>query len=73
LLRIIDRLLLAVLDSFLTLDAFAGGIGFLADHNAPSLEMLHGSPFTNYTIPGIALFLVVGGTALVAPPWWRVS
>jgi hypothetical protein len=54
------------LTSFLALTAFAGGIGLLADLNAPPLEMLEGSLFHNYIIPGLALFVIVGGAASVA-------
>jgi len=32
----------------------------------PPVEMLAGSPFDSYTIPGLALGLIVGGSALTA-------
>ncbi len=32
----------------------------------PPVEMLAGSPFKSYTVPGLALFVLVGGSALVA-------
>jgi hypothetical protein len=32
----------------------------------PPAEMLAGSPFKDYTIPGLALGLIVGGSALTA-------
>jgi hypothetical protein len=51
---------------FLALTTFAGGIGLLTGLNAPPLETLQGSPFPDYTIPGLALCLVVGGASLVA-------
>ncbi len=60
------RILLILLDGFLALTAFAGGIGLLAGLNAPPVEMLAGSPFKSYTVPGLALFILVGGVALVA-------
>jgi len=60
------RILLILLDGFLALTAFAGGIGLLADLNAPPVEMLAGSPLKSYTVPGLALFIIVGGAALVA-------
>lgn len=60
------RIVLVVLDAFLALTAFAGGVGLLAGLNAPPVEMLAGSPFKDYTIPGLALFVLVGGGALIA-------
>jgi hypothetical protein len=60
------RIVLIVLDAFLALTAVAGGIGLLAGVNAPPVEMLAGSPFRSYTIPGLALLVIVGGSALVA-------
>jgi hypothetical protein len=60
------RIVLLFLTTFLALSAFAGGIGLLADLNAPPVEMLEGSLFHNYIIPGLALFVIVGGAASVA-------
>jgi hypothetical protein len=60
------RIVLIVLDAFLAITAVAGGIGLLTGANAPSLEFLQGSPFRSYTIPGLALFVIVGGCALAA-------
>lgn len=60
------RILLIILDGFLALTAFAGGIGLLTGVARPSEELLRGSPFTDYTIPALALFVIVGGSALGA-------
>jgi len=60
------RILLIILDGFLALTAFAGGIGLLTGVARPSVELLRGSPFTDYTIPALALFVIVGGSALGA-------
>jgi hypothetical protein len=60
------RSVLIVLDAFLAVTAVAGGIGLLTGANAPSLELLQGSPFSTYTIPGLALLVIVGGCALAA-------
>jgi hypothetical protein len=60
------RTLLIVLTSFLTLTAIGGGIQLLTGFYVPPVEMLAGSPFADYTIPGLALGLVVGGSALIA-------
>jgi len=63
---LVFRLVLIVMTTFLELTGFAGGIGLIADLNAPPLEMLEGSVFRNYIVPGLALFVIVGGTASVA-------
>jgi hypothetical protein len=60
------RNLLIILDGFLALTAFAGGIGLLTGVARPPVELLRGSPFTDYTIPALALFVIVGGSALGA-------
>ena len=60
------RNLLIVLDGFLALTAVAGGIGLLTGANTPALEWLEGSLFRTYTIPGLALLVIVGGCALAA-------
>ena len=60
------RTLLIVLTSFLTLTAFGGGIQLLTGFYVPPVEMLAGSPFADYTIPGLVLGLIVGGSALTA-------
>ena len=57
---------LIILTSFLSLSAVLGGIGLLADLNAPPLEQLQGSMFKDWTIPGLSLLLIVGGGALFA-------
>jgi hypothetical protein len=44
----------------------AGGLALLSGDIAPPPELLAGSPFTSYTIPGLALLVLVGGSALVA-------
>lgn len=60
------RLALIILDAFLALTAIAGGIGLLTGMNTPTLDWLARSPFPSFTIPGLALLVIVGGTALVA-------
>jgi hypothetical protein len=54
------------LAAFLALTAAAGGIALMTGTIAPGLDLLQGSPFTSYTIPGLALLLPVGGSALAA-------
>ncbi len=57
---------LVVLLVFLGLTSVAGGIGLLTGGGAPGLELLRGSPFSDYTIPGLSLMILVGGAGLVA-------
>jgi hypothetical protein len=60
------RILLILLDAFLALTATAGGIGLVGGGAAPPLEMLQGSPFRSFVIPGLALLILVGGSGLAA-------
>ena len=65
-LRVALRVTLILLTAFLALTAFAGGIGLLTGWNAPPVEDLGDSPFKDFTLPGLALFVLVGGAALLA-------
>jgi hypothetical protein len=65
-LRSILRVTLIVMTIFMAISAFAGGIGLIAGLNTPPLEELEGSAFKDYTIPGLALFFIVGGSALLS-------
>jgi len=60
------RWVLVALSGFLALTAIAGGVGLLSGAVSPPLEDLAGSFFPDYTVPGLALMLVVGGLALAA-------
>jgi hypothetical protein len=62
----IIHIVLIILTSFLALTAIGGGIGLLTGLNAPPLVFLDGSPFSSYIIPGLALLILVGGTAAFA-------
>ena len=57
---------LIVLTIFLALSALAGSIQLLEGTYAPPIEMINGSIFGDYTIPGLALGLIVGGSAAFA-------
>lgn len=57
---------LIILNIFLALTAVPGGFCLLTSIAAPPVEELKGSIFTNYTIPGLALMIIVGGSALLA-------
>jgi len=60
------RVVLLVLTMFLALTALAGGIGLLFGWNTPSPELLARSIFRNYTVPGLTLFFIVGGSAILS-------
>lgn len=62
----IFRFVLIILTGFLSLSAVAGCIQLLEGTYAPPVDMLQGSPFKDYTFPGLALGLIVGGSALFA-------
>ena len=52
--------------ALLALNAFGGGYyGMAGAENVP-VDWLQGSPFRNYFIPGLFLFIVIGGLALYA-------
>lgn len=58
---------LVVLSIFLAVSAVGGGVGMIvADGLSMPKAMLADTPFTTYTIPGLILVLVVGGTQAVA-------
>lgn len=63
------RVLLIVLNLFLALTAFGGGIQLLVGFYVPPVEMLNGV-FKDFTIPGLALGIIVGGSALFAAILW---
>ena len=60
------RILLGALLAFGALDAFAGGYYGMSGAPGIPIEWLDGSPFTSYVVPGLILFVVVGGTLLNA-------
>lgn len=62
------RTALAVLEVFVGLGAVAGGIALLTGVFAQGIPLawLAGSPFSDYTIPGLALAILVGGGMLFA-------
>jgi len=60
------RFLLGGLLSFIALNAFAGGYYAMAGAAGVPTEWLAGSPFRDYSVPGLILFIAVGGAALIA-------
>ena len=57
---------LILLTGFLALSAVPGGITLLAGVYTPPVQQLRGSVFSSFLVPGLALLVVVGGTALLA-------
>jgi hypothetical protein len=55
------RYLLGALLTFGAINAFAGGYYGLSGAKGVPLEWLAGSPFSDYFIPSLILFVVVGG------------
>jgi hypothetical protein len=60
------RYALGGLLAFGALNAFAGGYYGMAGAEGVPREWLEGSPFDNYFIPSLVLFVVVGGSFLAA-------
>lgn len=62
------RIALFVIEAFIGLTAIQGGIGLLSGTFDQVLQVtwLAGTPFSDYTIPGLVLAIVVGGSALLA-------
>jgi hypothetical protein len=63
------RMALLVITAIIATSAIAGGVallrGVVFGYKLP-LAWLAGTPFSDYTIPGLALAIVVGGSALIA-------
>ncbi len=57
---------LIVLTFFLSGTAILGGIALMANFYTPPVDFLQGSIFRDFTIPGLTLSLVVGGSAIFA-------
>jgi hypothetical protein len=62
----IIHIILVLLTGFLALSTFLGGIGLIANWIAMPVELLQGSIFSSYLIPGLSLSIIVGGTATLA-------
>lgn len=58
------RFFLGILLLMLALNAFAGGYYGMAGAEFVPVEWLKGSPFKSYFIPGLFLFVVIGGLGL---------
>jgi hypothetical protein len=62
----IVRTSLFVLEVLAALSTLAGGLALMTGVIRFPLEQLQGTPFRDYTIPGLILAIVVGGSSLVA-------
>jgi hypothetical protein len=62
----IIRIALIVVDLFAGLSAVVGCVGLVTGGIQIPLSLLRGTPFTSYTVPGLILGIVVGGSALAA-------
>jgi hypothetical protein len=60
------HVILIVLTLLLAVTAIPGGAMLLANIYSPPVDQLQGSIFKDFTIPGLALALIVGGSALVS-------
>ncbi|HET7037742.1 MAG TPA: hypothetical protein VFI42_18850 [Thermomicrobiaceae bacterium] len=57
---------LVALEAFAAISAIGGGIGLAGGGLEFPLDWLAGTPFTSYTVPGLILGVVVGGSQLIA-------
>jgi hypothetical protein len=62
------RIVLIVIETFVGVSAVAGGIALLTGVFAQGIPVawLQGTPFSDYTVPGLALAILVGGGMLLA-------
>ena len=68
------RTTLLVVEAFVAVTAFAGGLALMVGALIPDLstvitppaEYLEGSPFSSYLVPGLVLALVLGGVNVIA-------
>ena len=64
--ELVLRRLLVAGAGFLGLTAVPGGVTLLLGIYSPPIDTLQGSLFSSFTIPGVALSVGVGGSALLA-------
>ena len=60
------RRAILLLTGFLAVSAVPGGITLLAGVYTPPVQQLEGSVFSSFLLPGLALLVIVGGSALLA-------
>ncbi len=64
--RRVNEKTLGVLLLFVALNAFGGGYYGMAGARDVPLEWLDGTPFPSYFFPAFVLFLIIGGSSLLA-------
>jgi len=57
---------LIILDGFLGVTAVLGGVALLLGWLGIPADLLDGSPFAGYTVPALALIVLVGGSGVLA-------
>jgi hypothetical protein len=62
----IIRIALVVLEAYIALTTAVGGVALVMGGIQYPIEWLQGTPFNDYTIPGLALSIIVGGCSLIA-------
>jgi hypothetical protein len=62
------RIALVAIDGFAAVSAIGGGLALVTGLEGARFPVawLHGTPFSSYTVPGLILAVVVGGSAAVA-------
>jgi len=60
------RYVLGALLVFVAVNAFAGGFYGMSGAEGVPIEWLSGTPFSDYFIPSLILFVAVGGSSLIA-------
>lgn len=60
------RLTLFILEAFVALTSIACGIGLMVGAVQFPLAWLAGTPFSDYTVPGLVMAAVVGGSSFLA-------
>jgi hypothetical protein len=60
------RIALVVLEALVALSAISGGLWLAAGKSGLPMGWLAGTPFSDYTIPGLLLAIVVGGCTVLA-------
>lgn len=60
------RIALVGVDLFMALQGIAGGLGMLSGSSGAPGELLSGTPFSSFVVPGLLLLLAVGGLSLIA-------
>jgi hypothetical protein len=64
--RKVHETTLGILLLFVALNAFGGGYYGMAGARDVPVEWLEGTPFHNYFLPAFVLFLIIGGSSLLA-------